>query len=65
LLVEFRKEKMLAEAIILLLQNPAWAQGLGESGHKKVLARYNWPIIAQRFRETYEIAIQGVRTNPI
>lgn len=65
LLVEFRKEKMLAEAIILLLQNPAWAQGLGESGHQKLLARYNWSTIARRFRETYEIAIRSARTNPI
>lgn len=56
LLVEFRKEKMLAEAILLLLENPAWAQDLGEAGHQKVHARYNWPFIARRFRETYESA---------
>ena len=53
LLVEFRKEKMLAEAIILLLENPRWAQVLGEAGHQKVLACYNWPSIARRFREVY------------
>jgi len=63
LLVEFRKEKMLAEAIILLLENPAWAQSLGEAGHQKVLRRYTWPIIARRFRETYELSIDGSGAN--
>lgn len=53
LLVQFRKEKMLAEAILLLLENPTWAQVLGETGHQKVLARYRWPIIARRFRKVY------------
>jgi hypothetical protein len=31
LLVEFQNEFMLAEAIILLLANPRWAQALGEA----------------------------------
>ncbi len=64
LLVEFRKEEMLAEAIILLLENPGWAKVLGQAGYQKVQARYKWPIIAQKFRETYESAIHkhGVRS---
>ena len=53
LLVEFRKEEMLAEAFILLLENPAWAKVLGESGHQKMRTHYNWPLIARRFREVY------------
>jgi glycosyltransferase involved in cell wall biosynthesis len=62
LLVEFRKEKMLAEAIILLLENPGWAQELGETGHRKVLALYTWPHIARRFREVY---LEQVKTHHV
>ncbi len=53
LLIEFQDENSLAEAIILLLANPRWAQALGEAGYKKVMARYTWPEIARRFRRVY------------
>lgn len=53
LLVEFRNETMLAEAIIMLLKNPAWAQNLGQTGYQKMLTQYNWPESARRFREVY------------
>lgn len=53
LLVEFQNEKMLAEALLLLLKNPAWAVSLGENGYQKVLHRYNWPAIGRQFREVY------------
>jgi glycosyltransferase involved in cell wall biosynthesis len=59
LLVEFQNEFMLAEAIILLLANPRWAQALGEAGYQKVRDRYNWPEIARRFREVYTTALEG------
>jgi glycosyltransferase involved in cell wall biosynthesis len=59
LLVEFQKEKMLAEAIVLLLENPEWAQRLGETGRQKVMKRYSWPIIARRFREVYQAQVQN------
>ena len=57
LLVEFQDYKLLAEAIILLLSNPHWAAKLGETGHQKVLQRYNWPEIARRFRQVYQEAL--------
>jgi glycosyltransferase involved in cell wall biosynthesis len=53
LLVAFRNARMLAEAVILLLANPRWSQSLGEAGYRKVVARYNWPEIARRFRAVY------------
>jgi starch synthase len=53
LLVDFQDEAMLAEAIISLLKNPRWARCLGEAGYQKALHRYNWPVIARRFREVY------------
>lgn len=58
LLVEYQNEKLLAEAIIMLIRNPAWAQILGQSGKKKVLDRYTWPEVAKRFRQVYADAIQ-------
>jgi glycosyltransferase involved in cell wall biosynthesis len=53
LLVDYQSEQMLAEAIIMLLKNPAWAKGLGEVGHKKVLSDYTWTKVAQKIREIY------------
>jgi glycosyltransferase involved in cell wall biosynthesis len=61
LLVEFRNEFMLAEAIILLLANPRWAGALGEAGYRKVQDRYNWPEIARRFREIYLSTREGMQ----
>lgn len=57
LLVEFQNEQLLAEAINLLLENPKYAQDLGEAGHQKVLNRYTWPEIARRFRQVYQDAV--------
>jgi glycosyltransferase involved in cell wall biosynthesis len=61
LLVEFRNEFMLAEAIILLLANPRWAGALGEAGYRKVQDRYNWPEIARRFRQIYVSTLEGMQ----
>jgi glycosyltransferase involved in cell wall biosynthesis len=53
LLVPFQFDLELADAIILLLTNPAWARVLGEAGRQKVISRFNWPEIARRFRAVY------------
>jgi len=58
LLVEFRNFRMLAEAILLLLANPAWAGRLGARGRRKTETQYNWPEIARRFRAVYVEAVQ-------
>ncbi len=59
LLVGFRDQQALAEAVILLLANPYWAQSMGEAGYLKVCERYNWPEIARRFRQVYQEALAG------
>jgi glycosyltransferase involved in cell wall biosynthesis len=58
LLIDYQNEQMLAEAIILLLKNPDWAQALGQAGHAKVVERYTWPHVAKRFRDVYAMALQ-------
>ncbi len=57
LLVEFQDHNRLAEAILLLMSNRAWAEKMGETGHEKVVSRYNWPEIARRFRQVYRDAL--------
>lgn len=57
LLVDYQNEDMLAEAIILMLQNPGWARSLGEAGRAKVLSDYTWPKVTKRFRDVYDYAL--------
>jgi glycosyltransferase involved in cell wall biosynthesis len=54
LLVPYNHPPLLAEAILLLLRNPAWAQALGQAGRQKVLARFSWEKVAAAFREVYQ-----------
>jgi glycosyltransferase involved in cell wall biosynthesis len=58
LLVDYKNEEMLAEAIIELLKNSSWAKTLGNAGRQKVLSRYTWSKVAQKFREVYVEAIK-------
>ncbi len=62
LLINFDDSDALGEAILILLQNPAWAHHLGQHGRQKVLERYNWPEIARRFRQVYQGAIERYRS---
>lgn len=62
LLINFGDVAALGEAILLLLQNPAWAHRLGQQGRQKVLERYNWPEVARRFRQVYQDAIERYRS---
>ena len=59
LLVEYREPSGLAVAIIELLQDRARAQRMGQAGRDKVLARYTWPRVAERFRQIYRIAVES------
>jgi len=61
LLVDYQDERMLADAIITLLENPRWAEALGDAGRREMLARYTWPEIARRFREVYLRALGNGR----
>jgi len=62
LLVEHKNPDLLAEAIILLLQSPGWAQEMGAKGRQKVLSRYTWDVVASRFRQVYQKAIDNYRS---
>lgn len=53
LLVPFQKCELLAEAIMLLLKHPEWAKSMGEAGYRKVISRYTWFQVAERYREAY------------
>ena len=57
LLVDYKNQEMLAEAIIDLLKNSSWAKTLVHAGREKVLSRYTWSKVAQNFREVYVEAI--------
>jgi len=54
LLVPYNHPPLLAEAILLLLRNPDWAQALGHAGRQKVLARFTWEKVAAAYREAYQ-----------
>jgi len=58
LLVEYKNPAQLAEAILLLLENPGWAQAMGSAGRRKVLSRYTWEVVARGFRQVYEEVIR-------
>jgi glycosyltransferase involved in cell wall biosynthesis len=62
LLVDYRSEDMLAEAILVLLQNPGYAATLGEAGRRKTTERHTWPVVARRCREVYVEALRRTST---
>ena len=41
----------LAKKILLLLDHPEQAQALGQAGRQYVLARFDWQIVARRYRD--------------
>lgn len=59
LLVEYRNSRALSEAILHLLYNPDWAALLARAGYEKMIQRYTWRVIAQKFREVYQLAIRS------
>lgn len=58
LLVDYKNQEMLAEAIIKLLKNTHFAETLGNGGRQKVLSKYTWSKVAQNFRKVYLEAIK-------
>ena len=56
LLVKWRDAESLADAIVSLLGDPAFAHRLGAQGRRKVHSRYTWPRIADRFLDVYRLA---------
>lgn len=64
LLVPFQDDKALGEAILMLLKNPGWARAMGEAGHRKVVERYTWERVGQRFRQIYIDALEEQKETP-
>ncbi len=61
LLVDFGNKEMLAEAIMILLNHPDMARAYGQAGQNKVMERYTWGSVAQRFRKVYEIGLRQLQ----
>lgn len=53
LLVPYADPRALATAIAALLDDPARARSLGESGRRRVQASHSWRAVAARFRDSY------------
>ena len=53
LLVPPGEPKPLADALNVLLRDPARAQAMGQAGHKRAVAEFGWPAIAAQTAELY------------
>jgi glycosyltransferase involved in cell wall biosynthesis len=53
LLIEHRNAADLTAKLRILIDQPELRHRLGEAGHAKVVQRYTWNIVADRFREVY------------
>jgi glycosyltransferase involved in cell wall biosynthesis len=58
-LVTYGDAPMLALAIRMLLRDAPLGHAMGAEGRRKVLERYTWRHIADRFRQVYQTAITG------
>ena len=58
LLVNFGDARDLADAVGRLLDDGCLRESFGAAGRRKVLARYTWPLVAQRFRDLYRHAME-------
>lgn len=59
LLVHFGDAFALSDALAHVLNDPASAQTLGETGRQKVLARYTWDRLYAKVRQVYERLVAG------
>lgn len=53
LLVRPRDPCSLANAILEVLENPAYARSMGKSGRRRIERKYDWKIIAQEILDVY------------
>lgn len=59
ILIRHRSVLDLVAAIRTFIHNPALARELGENGRQKVVRRYTWDLVADRFRDVYQQSIKG------
>lgn len=65
LLFHYPDPASLAQALIVLLDDPAHAAQLGAAGRAKVAARYTWPRVTAQLRSIYETVTHQPRTRTI
>jgi len=58
LLFDYPDSNSLAQAILILLENPAERKRMGNAGQKKVLKNYTWQIVTDRLRAVYKEVIE-------
>lgn len=64
ILVKDRDVRELVAAIRTLIERPDLARQMGQAGYKKVLARYTWDLVADKFRDVYvRMIAQSIRTH--
>ena len=49
--------RALADAILQLLGDPAAAERMGAAGKQKVVEKYNWPHIAAKVKQVYDLVL--------
>ncbi len=59
LLVPYADAESLAAAISRMLADGQLREAMASRGRRKVLEQYTWPLVARRFREVYQLAIDG------
>ena len=50
----------LADAIVRLVEDPALRRAMGDGGHAKVLARWDWELVMDRVEDAYARALAAV-----
>lgn len=59
ILVRYRDTSDLAAAILTLIGNPELRAEMGARGRNKVLTRYTWDIVIDKYRQIYAGAVSG------
>ncbi len=51
----------LLQKITILINNKNTREELGENGHKKTVANYNWPTVVKKYRDAYLLGIENFK----
>jgi glycosyltransferase involved in cell wall biosynthesis len=62
MIVPERNSAELAEAILALARNPEMRVRLGEAARASVVARFGWEIVATRFEQAYDRALEKAKS---
>ena len=62
MIVPERNSAELAAAILTLARDPEMRVGLGEAARASVVARFGWEIVATRFEQAYDRALEKAKS---